>query len=298
MKAGPRLALILLGAFSALGIAEMSLQLFGGGLPVRSEWPTVETQLKDSQLTLADEWDVIFLGSSITEAAVDPRLLNGIAAYNGALPFSTPISQEVWYRGQFSDQEARVVVLGLPAWPFHESDGEDLLASGIEAALRDGASLESRLATVRHRGVMADWFGLRSTEITLQSKLWTPHGHLTAYYEISGARATGGFESYGPPRMSEDVRAAITRLAEHVQLQGGTFVLMIEPARVPGEVEEDVIQRYLDTVRDLANSLDVELWDTFSVGWAKELYADDVHFNREGTEAFSELVNELLENVR
>jgi hypothetical protein len=297
MKAAPRIALILLGAFSALGIAEISLQVFGDGLPVRSVWPTVETQLKSSQLADADQWDVIFLGSSITEAAVDPRLLNGMAAYNGALPFSTPISHEVWYRGQFPDQEARVVVLGFPAWPFHESDDEDRLVSGIEAALSEGASAESPLATIRHRGLMADWFGLRTTQATLESNLWTPQGHLTAYYEIA-AETAGPVASFGPPRMSEDVRAAITRLADYVQLQGGTFVLMIEPARFSGEVGDDVVQRYLATVRDLANDLEVELWDTYSVGWADDLYADEVHFNREGTEAFSKLVSDLLSGVR
>jgi lysophospholipase L1-like esterase len=73
---------------------------------------------------------------------------------------------------------------------------------------------------------------------------------------------------------------------------------MIEPARFPGEVGDDVVQRYLATVRDLANDLEVELWDTYSVGWADDLYADEVHFNREGTEAFSKLVSDLLSGVR
>lgn len=98
--------------------------------------------------------------------------------------------------------------------------------------------------------------------------------------------------------MSDEVRAAITRLAEHVQLQGGVFVLMIEPARYPGEVSEEALQRYLGTVRDLADQLDVELWDTFSIGWADYLYADGLHFNRQGTEAFSALIHELLADVR
>jgi lysophospholipase L1-like esterase len=97
--------------------------------------------------------------------------------------------------------------------------------------------------------------------------------------------------------MSEDVSAAITRLADYVHLQGGTFVLMIEPPRFPGKVGDDVVQRYLATVRDLANDLEVELLDTYSVGWAEDLYADEVHFNREGTVAFSELVYVLLEEL-
>lgn len=298
MKSGTRLAIVVLGVLSALGAAELALRIFGEELPVRSAWPTVETQLKDSQLTEPDQWDVIFLGSSVTEAAVDPRLLNGVTAYNAALPFSTPISHEVWYRGQFSDQQDRIVVLGLPAWPYHQQDDEDRLVSGIGAALESDARTESRLKMIDHRGVLADWFGLRSREAALRSHFWTPQGHLTAYHSLVSQPITGSFEPFGPPRMSEDVRTAIHRLAEYVKLQGGTFVLMIEPARFPGEVAADVLQSYLGTVRDLAADLDVELWDTFSIGWADDLYADVLHFNRRGTEALSALMNELLAGVR
>jgi hypothetical protein len=298
MKAVPRIALILLGAFSALGIAEISLRFFDDELPVRSEWPTVETQLKASQLNQEDKWDVVFLGSSVTEAAVDPRLITGVDAYNGALPFSTPISHEVWYRGQFSSQEGRVVVLGLPAWPYHLRNDEDRLVSGIESAFDDEAPAALLLATIVHRGVLADWFGLQSRETALQSDFWTAQGHVTAYYEMSEAPITGSFDPFGPPEMSADVRDAIARLAEQVELQKGTFVLMVEPAPFPGEVTDEMLRSYLGTVQALADELNVELWDTFSIGWADNMYADGTHFNRKGTEAFSKLVSDLLSGVR
>ncbi len=298
MNSRTRLALVVLGVLSALSAAELTLRIFEDELPVRSAWPTVETELKNSQLSAVDDWDVVFLGSSVTEAAIDPRLLTGVTAYNAALPFSTPISHEVWYSGQFSDRQGRIVVLGLPAWPYHQGIEDDRIVSGIEAAIRDGTMKAPRLAIIAHRGVIADWFGLRSREVALESHFWTPQGHLTAYYSLRSPPLTGSFQPFGPPEMSEDVRTAIHRLAEYVRLQGGTLVLMIEPARFPGKVSDQVLQRYLATVNDLAKDLNVDLWDTFAIGWADDLYADDLHFNRRGTEAFSELVNQLLARER
>lgn len=288
-----RLALVALGVVTVLGAAEIMLESLGDHLPQRSNWPTVETEVKDLQLKGNDNWDVVFLGSSVTESAVDPQLIDGVRAYNAALPFSTPISNEVWYRTKFSGQPGRIVVLGLLAKPYRESIDDDLLKSGIETASKTETSILDSLSLYRFRGFVADWFDLSSRERSTHSELWTQFGHQTVYYDQS---VTGDAEipPYGEPRMSADVREAIIGLADVVHRQGGTLVLMIEPTRLGDADPSSLVDTYLDSVRQLAHGVGARFWDTYSPGWDSSYYVDHSHFNRTGTEAFTELVSDLL----
>ena len=288
-----RLALVALGVVTILGAAEVTLEFFGDNLPERSSWPTIETEIKDLQLKGKDNWDVVFLGSSVTESAVDPQLMDGVSAYNAALPFSTPISNEVWYRTEFSGQPGRTVVLGLLAKPYRESTDDDLLKSGIETASKTETSILDSLSLYRFRGFVADWFDLRSRERSTHSELWTQFGHQTVYYEQS-VSGDAEFPPYGEPRMSVDVREAIVRLADVVHRHGGTLVLMIEPTRLGDAAPSSLVNTYIDSVRQLAHEVGARFWDTYSLGWDSRYYADHSHFNRTGTEAFTELVSDLL----
>ena len=102
-------------------MAEGGLRAFGDRLPVRTDWPTVETGVKYELLRQLPEADVVFLGSSITEAAVDPSEFahaSGVgSAFNSGIPFSTLFSNEWWLNEVVLENvEPQLVVIGLTAW--------------------------------------------------------------------------------------------------------------------------------------------------------------------------------------
>jgi hypothetical protein len=72
---------------------------------------------------------------------------------------------------------------------------------------------------------------------------------------------------------------------------------MVEPGRFPGRVDAESVSEYLDTLNKLALDLEVPLWDTYSIDWEEAMFADEVHFNRQGTEAFTAYFQELLESL-
>lgn len=289
---------VLVGILTALVAAELGLRVFSDAMPQASAWPSAATELKDRQLGASNTYEVIFLGSSITEASVDPDLLSSRSAYNSALPFSTPISNEIWLQGEFDQLDGSVVVLGLPAWPFHGGFDDDPLAGQIRTALDPETSFLDNFALYRNRGVLADWFSRRSRVLTVASGSWTDLGHQTTYYLRSGDSLVGRFPPYGKPQMSDENHSAVEAIAKTVEEGGGTLVLMVEPGRYPGTVRTDEVEQYLGSLQQLAADLDVEYWDTYSLDWDPSLFADEAHFNLEGTILYTNYVSGLLDGLR
>ena len=121
MRSRHKLAWVAIGVILTLAIAEGGLRAFGDRLPVRTDWPTVETGVKYELLRQIPDADVVFLGSSITEAAVDPTDFadaSGVgSAFNSGIPFSTPFSNEWWLNEVVLENvEPKLVVIGLTAW--------------------------------------------------------------------------------------------------------------------------------------------------------------------------------------
>lgn len=293
MNGFKRTLVILLGIAVTLLAGELTLRAVSDLLPEPSPWPSAATEVKAGQLGGAEKFDVVFLGSSVTEAAVDPELLLPLNAYNAALPFSSPISNEKWLTGMFPDLGGTVVVLGVPAWPFHEEDN-DVLSAQIVEALTGRVSAWSHLDLYGRSGLLADWFSLRARELTVDSGAWTEKGHQTAFYGRSGDSLVGRFPPYGAPAMSSDAEEAIRRIAERTALQGGQLVLMIEPGNYPGRVTTRDVDQYIATLNQLADRMMVPIWNSYDVDWSPDLYADEAHFNRDGTRQFSAYVASLL----
>jgi len=296
MKTLKAIAVTFLGLAIALSFSEVSLRLFGEALPASSRWPSAAAELKDSQLNLDNDYDVIFLGSSITEAAINPGLLPE-SSYNAALPFSTPISNNIWLEHEFGELNGTLVILGIPAWPFHGSFADDPLAGGIEFAADHSHSVLEGIALYQFRGVLADWFLRRSRTLTIKSGSWTERGHQTSYYERSGDTLEGRFPPYGAPQLSSEHMAAVKEIAALVAQRGGTLILMVEPGRYPGRVSSEALSQYLTSLGALASELEIEFWDTYSVGWDQNLYADEAHFNEAGTVRFTDFIANLLSQV-
>ena len=103
---------ILTGVLVALVTAELLIRVVGPQMPDQSLWPTVETDLKSHQLVdLKTEPTLLLLGSSISEAAVDPVILESLTGlssiYNSAMPFSSPLSMEIWLEEVVEGMSAR-----------------------------------------------------------------------------------------------------------------------------------------------------------------------------------------------
>lgn len=266
-------------------------------LPPPSDWPTTESHVKAGQIAESSHFDVIVLGTSISEAAIDPDQLSGVEVYNSAMPFSTPISMEVWYRTVLSGvSHGAVVVVGMPIWPFHDTEHQDTLATAFEAAesvlARDNFGLE----LLRRQGLLAEWHRLRTQQRALDSRHWTDRGNQTVYRDGSSTFGVS-IPPYGDPVMSADAEAAVRVLADEIATNNGKLVIMVEPARYPGEVPARDVTSYLESINMLASSLGVPVWDTYSLAWAPSYYTDAIHFNAGGTDAFTILFQNLLDSI-
>ena len=291
---------IALGLFLALLAGEGIIGLIEPFFPPVSRWPSIETDLKSRQLSeLGDSISLVFLGSSSTEAAVDSALLSELTGYqvpyNAAVPFSSPISHEPWLSDViFRESTPALVLIGLPIWP--QRGARYLpLAKGIASAakpIEEGILHWSALAA--NRGVFADLDRLRFRVLARESGLWTDLGHQTVYYDRSPGTIEGILPEYGRPVMGDSQVEALRRIVTHVRTLGSDVVLFIEPGRYAGDVAESTIAEYISWLKQLSESLNVILWDTYSVDWDKALFTDEAHFNRDGTVAYTRYMAELL----
>ena len=295
--------LVFAGAILAIASAELTLRAVEEHLPVLSDWPTVETEVKSAQFArLEENPELLIVGSSMVESAVDPHALVSMgaasSAYNSAFPFSTPAAMDIWLRDYLRPWDGlEVVVIGLPAWPPPADLASDPLATGLIEAF--GADLVADpfedVALWRLRGLLADLGEATRRERTVAAGLWTELGHQTVYYGRSAGSLVGRFPPYGEPEMSEVQERGLRRIVATARQAGATPVVLLEAGRFPGVVDDRTVAAYLDTLYELTADLDVPLWDAYSLDWDESLYADEVHFNEEGARAFTAYLGALLD---
>jgi hypothetical protein len=270
-------------------------------MPDPSSWPSVETDLKSQQMAdLEAAPTLVLLGSSVTEAAVDPAMLEEITGlslpYNSALPFSSPLSTEIWLNQVVLPTVApELIVFGVPIWPSH-GESEGALGRGIERAASPPTVVDvlGWSALVGKRGVLADWDRLIQRESLKSSGFWTELGHQTGYYDQSDGSLEGRFPPFGEPAMSPEQTDALERMILSSQQRGTNVVLLLEPGRFPdGAAEVDTVA-YISWLEDRASEWGIEFWDTYSIEWEAAFFADEAHFNRRGTEAFTHYLAGLL----
>lgn len=304
MKFPTRPLLVLLGLVVALGFAEIAIRAMEP-LPVPSTWPTPETQLKARQMsTLDGPVDVLFVGSSITEAAVDPTLVvNGgiTSAYNAAAPFMDPPAIEIWLRDVAVPLTMpSFVVIGLTPWPPSDSHIQDDVVAGLDRAVSRpslGESDHASFALWRNRGVFADFDYLLDQLLLAESGLWTDLGHQTGYHDLPRDFTAGLPRVVGARRMSGPDEVALRRSVGQLQSHSVEVILMIEPTSDRDVEASQATAGYIAWLEELASDLGVELWDMYSITWPDSLYTDNDHFNAEGTEQFSALVGERLSGM-
>jgi hypothetical protein len=295
---------VVIGALSALLLAEAGARVVLEDLPDAREWPTPETEIKNAQLVRLSregvDLDVVFVGSSAVEAGVDPDRLRertGLLAYNAALPFSTALSNEFWLRRFVLPlTHPDTVVIGLSVWAHGSPVEDDLLATGLQAvASREGSGMG--LAIVDRRRQLRSWSDSAMRLDQLRSGVFTALGHQTAYYDMSIAHDEGPrFVGSETAQMAESDLAALRRTIKMLDDQSIEVVLFLEPVGCPPKVA--ACSRF--SVADhpglaLASEFDLEVIDAASQPWPSGFYADTAHFNRSGTEALTDFVARALD---
>jgi hypothetical protein len=283
-----KIAHVMVGIALTLVAAEGLVRMIGDRLPTGSEWPTVETDVKYHRLSELSEAQVVFLGSSITEAAIDPDALveqsSLETAFNSGIPFSSPFSNEWWLNEVVLETiEPELVVIGLSAWSGGAGLSGDALLAGLKSA---------PLAPKRHWSALVDRAGLLSEWDTRWAEdrtrdLITELGHQTGYYDRSIDDTRPLDLPFGPPTMPEGEADAVARMIDRLTVQGIAVLVMIEPGRYPGDEGTIDYDRYIDSVMTHRAEWGVPVLDTFHMGWEKGLFADHAHFNRRGTEEFT-----------
>lgn len=301
------LALVVFGILAMLALGEVGVRVFDETLPRPPEWPTVESEIKADQIReLGSRIELLVLGSSITEAAVDPVMLEeevDLHTYNTAMPFLSPSSYETWLSDLvYEVATPDVVVIGVRGWP--SGRGSRSMRLGLESALSGGLLEEvaEGSALYSRRGVLADWDRLSARERIATSGRITPRGHQTGYYG-GRVRSFADFNrDTSATSLSPMEESALLRVIEMVRDTGATAAILIEPGLSLEGSRSHTDRGHLRWLKDKASEWDVPIWDTFSMDWEESMFADSLHFNREGTEAYtrhlSTLVRDLISHRR
>jgi hypothetical protein len=259
----------------------------------------VETDVKFDRLREMSETDVVFLGSSITEAGIDPVAFAADSkldsAFNSGLPFSTPFSNEWWLNQVvLRHVEPELVVIGLTAWSGGVSAADDLLLPSLESAMTSVG--EPPLALLKHAGILSEWDS-RATDARGKALL-TDLGHQTGYYNRSIDEATPLDLSFdGPPEMPEDEADAVDRMIGVLTSSGIEVIVLIEPGRYPGDDRGVDYDLYIDSILSHHGQWGVSVVDAFHHPWDRALYADPAHFNRMGTEEFTSYLARTIDGL-
>jgi hypothetical protein len=290
---------VVMGVILTLGIAETTLRVLDNRLPPRTQWPTVETDVKFHRLREMSEADVVFLGSSITEADIDPVAFASESeldsAFNSGLPFSTPFSNEWWLNQVvLRHVEPKLVVIGLTAWSAGAGADDDLLLPSLKTAINSVG--EPPFALLRHAGVLSEW---DSRETDARGKaLLTDLGHQTGYYNRSIDEAPPLDRPFeGPPEMPEDEADAVDRMIGRLTSNGTEAIVLIEPGRYPGDDRAADYDRYIDSILSHREQWGVPVVDAFHHPWDRGSYADLAHFNRRGTEEFTSYLARTIDRL-
>ena len=92
-------------------------------------------------------------------------------------------------------------------------------------------------------------------------------------------------------RAVDDCRSSTGTTTSWAEL---VLVLLLESGRFPGDATETEIAAYIEWLEDMSNEWGVQLWDTYSIEWDESYFADEVHLNKAGTEAFTAYLAGLL----
>ena len=283
---------------------ELVLRLLAPVLPAPGPWLSAEysTMIRAAQEQQARDarLDVLFVGSSISDAAIDPDQLreeHRISSFNAAGAFLSPVSAEQWLDQGLWEFEPTELIIGQPVWGTDFGGQADVLATAF-----------SKLEEFRSQQRWFGWSELWNRRSQLRrpyetysdiviSRLVTDSGHFTGYYDRLGEPLPPS-EGGSFPGIADVQLVALENIVTEAQSRGIAVTLMLEPGGCPpiyprcgnAETEQQAEAFY----QALAEDLDVAYFSARSFDAEPTWWADGAHFNQAGTQAFTAFIGEWL----
>lgn len=323
-----RLVLTLASAAAVLLVGELATRAIADDLPAVLEWHSAEAEHKVEQMEDLGDADVVFLGSSLTNAGFVPEtLVNGLAAtgrsvvaYNAGLSACIPMLTELWAEEVVLPRlHPEVVVLGLSSFDFTDHPSADVFVSsfasspaGERAVGDDGVLdrldhwLDDRSELWRHKVALRNPDSIFDA-IRGRGPLADPQVAAMDAFGRTGYLQTQRFEDriddggVGVPietwSLGRRNPAALERVVTGLRDQGITVVLVDMPvtdeyvlAHPGGAADYEVYLRYL---RAFAERVGAPLIEMSGVR-DHALFADEIHLNIDGA---TQLTNALVARI-
>jgi len=296
------------GAVAVLVLAEGGIRLAGAALPEPVLWPSIEADIKVEQMneSVHRPTQVVFLGDSTMESGVDPSRLGelgvAVSSYNASLPWSTPLSMEVWYGEVVAPRlEPDLLYVGLVPPSAQTGREEDVLYQGLLTALNSQKeSLTRTLAgwseLYRRRTLIRDLPVILRREKAADLELITEFGFQSGYLRGAIAAEVGPVPAidHSENPLSDDNAAALGRLISAAAQEDVQVVLVVEPFPCPANAG-DCVERFANSafyrgLEALAAAQQVPILNALQEVWPESLFVDDRHLNSEGVDRFQGLV--------
>lgn len=300
-----------------VGAAELSARAVESRLPVPVLWGDLETQLKVEQmdgLAAAGGADVVFMGSSIVNAGIDPLLfanLSGTVVYNASLNATSPHLLEVWADEIVLPRlHPELVVIGLSSRELNDhgisqTEQYERYTESIGRAFEiDQPSLPQRIqkaaaevsAMFRLRSDLRRPFAvfnqLRGTaaeplQLTEQGAITRLRGMEYHVTDVFRQRTVG--QDLIDYEIGGLELEALGRLIEYIRATGAAVLLVDMPVMeadyVPmhpnGQADVDAYRTALEQFADEHN---VQLATPTNDPWPATHFADPLHLNQTGVD--------------
>lgn len=165
----------LVGFLLILLLAEGGARWLEPQLPGQLIWNNQFTQDKSDQISRGEPVDVVYMGSSVANAGLDPTRISAAAGwgrgYNAALPSTTPSTWRIWSQDLiFPELCPKVYVLGLSIRDYNDRN------VGIPWSVEQYSTSAGRLALYGERtGVsIEEQVGEYSSFVAIRSRLRQP----------------------------------------------------------------------------------------------------------------------------
>jgi hypothetical protein len=311
--------LVLAAAVVVFGIAETAVRAIEPRLEPPVLWGDLETQWKVAQmdgLAAKGGADVVFLGSSIVNAGIDPALYaqlseSGTVAYNAALNATSPQLLELW-AGEIvlPRLQPDLVVIGLSSRELNDhgisqTEQYDRYVESIARAFeiaqptipqRIDRAMSEVSAVVRLRSeirrpfvVFNELRGTTSPSLVLTDQGATTRLRGMEYHVPEEFRDRTVNRDLVDYQVGGVEMGALSRLVDEIRSTGAEVLLVdmpvVEAAYVPmhpnGRADFDA---YRAALREFADQNDVQLIIPPDQPWPAEQFADPLHLNQSGVD--------------
>jgi hypothetical protein len=311
---GRRAILVVAVIAVMLVIGELGVRALDSRLPRALVWQSAEAEDKVDRmdtLAAAGGVDMVFVGSSLVNAGVDPKLFaDDITAYNAALSAAVPQLTDPWTVDVvFPRLHPKVLVVGVSSFDFSDNASATAFYNAFAQSLggREAIGADDVLDDADrwmhdHSALWAHKFDLRDPATTLDALRGKnpPDDPLVQQVEPTGHTIYKGHGAFnnrpdaGPPIGNWSVGTknpgAHVALIAAAKAQGIKVVLVDMPvtdeyiARHPHGSED--FATYLDRLRELGASTGTPVLEFDSIR-DHSLFADIVHLNATGATAFT-----------